>query len=112
MALSHGTRLGPYEVLDLLGSGGMGSVFRARAQPPSQRNSLAELPVLSFRPSTATPKALSSTQRGHRGSPPLAWRIQKYSMALPSGHASLLWCTRSPYRAEYQGFRFMMPSKV
>jgi serine/threonine protein kinase len=34
MALETGTRLGPYDVLSLIGTGGMGEVYRARETRP------------------------------------------------------------------------------
>jgi serine/threonine protein kinase len=44
MTLSAGTRLGPYEVLSLLGAGGMGEVWRARDAKLNREVALKILP--------------------------------------------------------------------
>src|ERR1700751_1868512 len=44
MALTSGTRLGPYEILAPLGAGGMGGVYRARARKRDRDVGIKVLP--------------------------------------------------------------------
>ena len=46
MSLSPGTRLGPYEVVDAIGAGGMGEVYRARDTKLDRDVALKVLPDL------------------------------------------------------------------
>src|SRR5258708_28310870 len=51
MALAPGTRLGPYEILSLLGAGGMGEVYRARDKRLERTVAIKILSQLSYDPS-------------------------------------------------------------
>jgi hypothetical protein len=50
MALAPGARLGPYEILTLLGAGGMGEVYRARDTRLERTVAIKILSQLSFDP--------------------------------------------------------------
>jgi serine/threonine protein kinase/Tfp pilus assembly protein PilF len=62
MSLAPGTRLGPYELVDLMGVGGMGEVYRARDVRLGRDVALKTLPS-SF---AAAPQALQRFQRESR----------------------------------------------
>src|SRR5689334_2655929 len=62
MSLSAGTRLGPYEVLDQIGAGGMGEVFRAHDERLERSVAVKLLPQLS----RTDPEALRRFQREAR----------------------------------------------
>src|SRR5262245_39367098 len=71
MSLVSGSRLGPYEILDLLGAGGMGEVYRARDTRLDRTVALKVLPdsLASDEPSRARfqreAKAISSLNHPH-----------------------------------------------
>ena len=45
MSISPGSRLGPYEILSLLGAGGMGEVYRARDPRLAREVAIKVLPA-------------------------------------------------------------------
>ena len=72
MALSEGTKIGPYEVIGLIGQGGMGEVYQAIDTQLDRDVALKGLPdVFTNDPVLA---GLAQSQRGGRSSEPAAVR--------------------------------------
>ena len=75
MALTPGTRLGPYEILSALGAGGMGEVYRARDTKLNREVAIKSLPDLFASDAerlarfTREAQTLASLKRVHRFTP-------------------------------------------
>src|SRR5262245_29258783 len=88
MSLSAGTRLGPYEIVGLLGAGGMGEVYRA--QDPRLGRSVA-IKIL--------PSAISHD-------PDRVWRFEREARAVASlNHPNI--CTIHDI-GEHDGHRYLV----
>jgi len=69
MALTTGSRVGPYEVTGSLGAGGMGEVYRARDTRLKREVALKILPQ-SFAADPESARALPARSRGESGLAP------------------------------------------
>ena len=67
MALTSGTRLGPYEILAAIGAGGMGEVYRARDPRLGREVAIKVLPA-SFSQDTDRLKRFEQVARALRES--------------------------------------------
>jgi serine/threonine protein kinase len=86
MRLSVGTRLGPYEIVALIGAGGMGEVYRARDTRLDRNVAIKVLPAsLSSQPASLERfrrEARAASALNHPNICALSWRGAE---ALPSG---------------------------
>ena len=91
MALSSGTRFGPYEILSPIGAGGMGEVYRAKDTRLDRTVAIKVLPShLSSNPELKQrmereAKAISALQHANiDGSPRLHWDRRRW-LSVQSG---------------------------
>ena len=80
MALTPGTRLGPYEILSALGAGGMGEVYRARDTKLNRDVAIKVLPDLFVRDPERLAQLKANARRA--GRPRAAFEVVERSLAL------------------------------
>jgi serine/threonine-protein kinase len=89
MALTAGTRLGPYEIVAALGAGGMGEVYRARDPRLEREVALKVLPAAMVADDTARARLLREARMAARLNHPHVCTIHEVGEAEGQGYVAM-----------------------